>query len=146
MCYFTWVIRVLPWRHACMLSRFSHAWLSAPVRSLAGSSVHGILQARCWSRLPCPPPRDLPDPGIKPESLMSPALAGGFFSHTREGRDHLLNSSITPRSLEDPGSLSHPFTCFYDLSFINSFQQYPLAEILIPWFSIKPIAANVVDL
>ena len=33
-----------------------------------------------WSGLPCPPPGDLPDPGIKPTSLMSPALAGGFFT------------------------------------------------------------------
>ena len=33
-----------------------------------------------WSELPCPPPRDLPNPGIKPASLMSPALAGGFFT------------------------------------------------------------------
>ena len=33
-----------------------------------------------WSGLPCPPPDDLPDPGIKPTSLMSPALAGGFFT------------------------------------------------------------------
>ena len=33
-----------------------------------GSSVHG---------LPCPSPGDLPDPGIKPSSLMSPALGGG---------------------------------------------------------------------
>ena len=32
-----------------------------------------------WSGLPCPPPGDLPDPGIEPMSLMSPALAGGFF-------------------------------------------------------------------
>ena len=32
---------------------------------------------------PCPPPGDLPDPGIEPVSLMSPALAGGFFT-TRE--------------------------------------------------------------
>jgi len=30
-----------------------------------------------WSRLPCPPPGILPDPGIKPASLMSPALEGG---------------------------------------------------------------------
>ena len=29
---------------------------------------------------PFPPPGDLPDPGIKPESPMSPALAGGFFT------------------------------------------------------------------
>ena len=45
-----------------------------------GSSVHRILQQEYWSGLPCPPPRDLPDPGIKPASLMSPALAGGFFT------------------------------------------------------------------
>ena len=39
--------------------------------SLPGSSVHGILQARILSGLPCPPPGDLPDPGIDPAS---PAL------------------------------------------------------------------------
>jgi len=33
-----------------------------------------------WSGLPCPPPGDLPDPGIEPASLMSGALAGGFFT------------------------------------------------------------------
>ena len=30
--------------------------------------------------LPCPSPGDLPNPGIEPTSLMSPALAGGFFT------------------------------------------------------------------
>ena len=33
-----------------------------------------------WSRLLCPAPEDLPDPGIEPESAASPALAGGFFT------------------------------------------------------------------
>ena len=32
------------------------------------------------SGLPCPPPGDLPDPEIEPASLVSPALAGGFFT------------------------------------------------------------------
>ena len=32
-----------------------------------------------WSGLPCPPPGDLPNPGIKPVSLMSPAMARGLF-------------------------------------------------------------------
>ena len=45
-----------------------------------GSSVHGILQATHRSGLPCPPPGDLPDLGIKPASLTSPALAGKFFT------------------------------------------------------------------
>ena len=36
-----------------------------------------------WSGLSFPTPGDLPDPGIKPLSLASPALAGGFFiTHT----------------------------------------------------------------
>ena len=33
-----------------------------------------------WSRLPFLSPGDLPNPGIEPISLMSPALAGGFFT------------------------------------------------------------------
>ena len=33
-----------------------------------------------WSGLPCPPPGDLLNAGIEPASLMSPALASGFFT------------------------------------------------------------------
>ena len=33
-----------------------------------------------WSGLPFPTPGDLPDPGIEPTSLVSPVLAGGFFT------------------------------------------------------------------
>ena len=47
--------------------------------SLPGSSVHGILQAGIWSGLPFPTLGDLPNPGVKPKSLVFPALAGGFF-------------------------------------------------------------------
>ena len=39
----------------------------------------GFSRQEYWSRLSCPPPGDLLDPGIEPASLMSPALAGGFF-------------------------------------------------------------------
>ena len=38
----------------------------------------GFSRQEYWSGLPCPLPRDLPDPGIEPSSLMSPALAGRF--------------------------------------------------------------------
>ena len=48
-----------------------------------GSSVHGILQARIleWVAV-FPPSGDLSDPGVEPASLMSPALAGRFFTAT----------------------------------------------------------------
>ena len=40
----------------------------------------GCSRQEYWSGLPCPSPRNLPDPGIEPLSLMSPALTGRFFS------------------------------------------------------------------
>ena len=40
----------------------------------------GFSRQEYWSGLPCPPPGDLPDPGIEPASLTSPALARGFFT------------------------------------------------------------------
>ena len=40
----------------------------------------GFSRQENWNKLPCPPLVDLPDPGIKPMSLMSPALAGGFYT------------------------------------------------------------------
>ena len=38
----------------------------------------GFSRPEYWSGWPCPPPGDLPDPGIELTSLMSPALARGF--------------------------------------------------------------------
>ena len=45
-----------------------------------GSSVHGIFQERILEWVSFPIPEDLPDPGIEPTSLVSPALAGKFFT------------------------------------------------------------------
>ena len=42
----------------CLTLRNAMDW------NLSGSSVHGILQARKLKWLPCPPPGDLPHPGI----------------------------------------------------------------------------------
>ena len=39
-----------------------------------------------WSGLPFPPPGDLPNPGIKPASLISPALADKFFTTVPSGK------------------------------------------------------------
>ena len=40
----------------------------------------GFSRQKYWSRLPYPPPGDLPDLGIELTSFMSPALAGRFFT------------------------------------------------------------------
>ena len=40
----------------------------------------GFSRQEYWSGLPCPPPRDIPDPRIEPVSFPSPARAGGLFA------------------------------------------------------------------
>ena len=40
----------------------------------------GFSRQECWGRLPFPSLGDLYNPGIKPVTLMSPALADEFFT------------------------------------------------------------------
>ena len=65
-----------------VLSHFSHVQLSVTPRTVARQApwYMGFSRQEYWNRLPFPSPGDLPDPGIEPTSLMSPALAGGFFT------------------------------------------------------------------
>ena len=46
----------------------------------------GFSRQEYRSELPFPPPGDLPEPGIKPVSFMSPAFAGGFFTTEPPGK------------------------------------------------------------
>jgi len=45
-----------------------------------------VFRQEYWSRLPFPSPGDLPDSGIKPAALASPALASGFFTTVLPGK------------------------------------------------------------
>ena len=63
--------------HACSIASVMSNSLR-PHGHQAPSSI-GFTREGYWSESPCPPPGDLPDPGIKPTSLMLPAMAGGFF-------------------------------------------------------------------
>ena len=67
--------------HVCMLNHFSHVRLYGPLGTAACQAPLSVEFSRqeYWRGLPFPSPADLPDLGIKPESLMSPPLAGGFF-------------------------------------------------------------------
>ena len=56
-----------PTRLVVLKSLQSHLTLQPMDCGLPGSSVHGILQARILSGFSCPPPGDLPNPGIKPQ-------------------------------------------------------------------------------
>ena len=61
---------------ACMLSHFSCILLYLTLWTVAcqASLFMGLSRQEYWSRLPFPPPGDLPDPEIDSASLISPAL------------------------------------------------------------------------
>ena len=65
-----------------MLSHFSRVWLFGTPLTVACQAPlsMGVSRQEYWHGLPCPPPGDLPHPGIEPASLMSPVLAGRFFT------------------------------------------------------------------
>ena len=65
--------------HAKLLSRVR---LFATPRTVAHQAppCMGFSRQEHWSGLPCPPPGDLPDPGVEPLSLRSPESAGRFFT------------------------------------------------------------------
>ena len=52
-----------------------------------------------WSGWPFLSPGDLPNPGIEPSFLASPALAGGFFTAVPRGKPHLSLSLCLSVSL-----------------------------------------------
>ena len=51
---------------------------------------NGCSRQEYWSGLPCPPPRDLPNPGIESMSLKSPALTGRLFTTSTTWEAYLL--------------------------------------------------------
>ena len=63
--------------HASMLSHFI---VTPQTIALQACLSTGSSRTEDWSGLPSPPPEDLPDPGVKPTSPVSPALAGRFFT------------------------------------------------------------------
>ena len=110
-----------------------------------------------WSWFPFPPPGDLPDPGVEPESLTSPALAGRFIT-TSTTWEALMKTSGNPKRrglgclqdfehmavwgawqleiMEAPAlpqslpSTSLPFACYWVISFYDK-QASQLSKVFL---------------
>ena len=99
-------IHVCAQLHACVLSyiymcALSYTYMCVLVCSVVSDSATPWTVAHqaslsmefsrqeFWSRLPFPPPGDLPDPGIKPVTLSSPALASRFFTTMPPGKPYI---------------------------------------------------------
>ena len=65
-----------------------------------GSSDHGILQTRLLKSVDCPPPGDLPDPGIEPAS---PALQANSLTTEPPGNVNVYHR-INVNAVKNQGS------------------------------------------
>ena len=63
--------------HSCVPSCFSQVRFCDPMDCSPPDSSVGVSRQEYWSGLPCPPPGDLPNPGME---TTSPALAGRFLT------------------------------------------------------------------
>jgi len=92
----------------------SHAWFFATLWTVAHQAplTMGFSWQEYWSGLPFPPLRDLPNPRIKPVSLMSPVLAGRFF--TTEPPEKLVRGLRIQQS-----ACTHIFPCLVQYSTFN---------------------------
>ena len=104
--------------HWCVCPKsFSCVWLFVTPWTVACQAPLSMRFSRqeYWSGLPFPPPGDLPDPGIKPASRMSPALADRLFTTSAAG-EALVNKAWVKRIVNlgvirqcEPAPHSFPF-------------------------------------
>ena len=95
-----------------VLSHFSHVQLFATLRAVAHQAP--LSRQEYWSGLPSPPPRDLPDPGIK---SVSPAASA-------------LKADSLP---SEPPGLPQMHESRNGLEFINTWKgRYPLKDRICP--------------
>ena len=116
--------------HACMCV-LSHVWLFATPWTVACQAPLSMESSRqeYWSRLPCPTPGNLLNPGIEPKYPVSPALTGGFF--TTSAIDHGEISICQSLSSADGFYLGHQCDWFFvgslwvSLGIVFHFIQFP---------------------
>ena len=87
--------------HSSCVQLSTSPWTIAPQAPLSLD----FSRQEYWSGLPFPPPEDLPDPGIKPVSSTSAALAGRFFTTSATLKRSKRRSSLRTRRRQDSGQL-----------------------------------------
>ena len=95
-----------------MLSRFSRVQLFATLRTVAQQAPlsMGFSMQEYWSGLPCPPPGDLPNPGIEPMSLFPAAFAGRLFTASTTWGSPYAYVYVCAQSLSRVQLFSIPWT------------------------------------
>ena len=84
------IIYLLTNLRVCVPSRLSRIRLFETLWTVALQAPlsMGSFRQEYWNRLPYPPPRDLPNPGIEPVSPEAPALQADSLLRSHQGSPH----------------------------------------------------------
>ena len=85
-------------RHVHRVQLCATPWMGAQQAPLS----MGFSRQEYWSGLPFPPPGDLPNAGIEPTSLKSPALAGRFFTPGTTREAQATKNTLLPPKIAQP--------------------------------------------
>ena len=109
----------------CVLCHFSHVWLCGMLWIIACQAPlsMGFSRQEYWSGLPCPPPGVLPDSGIEPASLVSPALADGFRTTSASGKPSLTSGFLQ--------MCLWPFYSFFDRELMQDLETWGNKQISV---------------
>ena len=123
----------------CMLSHFSPVRFFASLWIVAHQSPLsvGFSRQEYWSGLLHSPPGDLPDPEIKPTSLMSPALAGGFFTISTTWEAHkstIFQYKIKSKLKIKKKNVGLEVLLKSEISLLSTFLPYPPRREFLPPF------------
>ena len=110
--------------HPSCVLLFSHVWFFVTPWTVAHHARLSMKFSRqeYWSGLPFPPSGNLLNPGIEPTSLVSPALAGRFFT------------------IEPPGKPSIYFSMKYIYWFV-----FPVSAQVSVWFCLSVALTHFFD-
>ena len=118
--------------HACVLSCLTCVQLFVTLRTVAHQAPLSMGSSRqeYWRGRLCPPPGDLPDPGIKPTSLMFPALVSRFFTTRATWKAHIMTQwSVKAKRT----SRSPPIYCIRTLVAVKNTQMFVLFHLIFPF-------------
>ena len=98
------------YNYTCTLSRFSRVRLFATLQTVAHLAPlsMGFSRQEYWNGLPFPPAGDLPNLGIKPTSLVSPALTGKFFTTSDTWEALILTKKVKVKVIQSCPTLCDP--------------------------------------
>ena len=125
---------------------FVSPWITACQAPLS----MGFSRQECWSGLPCPPPADLPDPGIEPRS---PALQADSLPTELQGKPHTRRQSLSlqcryPRVAVIAGCLLNippSFLPFQQNHNIKPSSNMPNQNIIFPSHSVVRVSQQEVS-